>query len=79
MMISLTSKNGITVRLDAEYDIEKEVAEYRVTYGNTRLFFPVFKDAAIIFKTLSEDVEKGCEMDESLATLEGLYGKKEVK
>lgn len=79
MMISLMSKNGITVRLDAAYDVEKETAEYRVTCKGVRLFFPVFKDAAVLYKALCEDIENGCEMGERLATLEALYGKKEVK
>lgn len=79
MMISLMSKNGITVRLDVACDVENETAEFRVTYGTTRLFFPVFKDAAIVYKSLCEDIENGCEMGERLATLEALYGKKEVK
>ena len=77
-MISLTMKNGITVRLDAAYDIEKETVEYRVTCGNARLYFPDFKDAAINFKSLREDIEKGGDMGERLATLKALYGKKGV-
>ena len=78
MMISLTCRKGIKVRLDAAYDIEKETVEYRVTCGNARLYFPDFKDAAIHFKSLREEIEKGCDMGERLANLKALYGKKGV-
>lgn len=77
-MISMTMVNGTTVRLDAAYDIEKETAEYSVTCRGARLCFPVFKDAAVLYKSLCEEIETGCEMDERLATPEVLYGKKGV-
>lgn len=77
-MIGLTRKNGITVSLDAAYDIENETAEYCVTCRGARLCFPAFKDAAILYKSLCEEIETGCEMDERLATLEVRYGKKGV-
>lgn len=78
MMISLTSENGISVRLDSAYDMENETAEYRVICGKTKLSFPVFKDAAIVYKYLCEDIKNGCEMGR-LSALEAVYGKKEVK
>ena len=79
MMFSLTSENGISVRLDSAYDVENETAEYRVTCGKTRLFFPVFKDAAILFKSLREEIlNGGCEIGERLSALEAVYGKKGV-
>ena len=77
MMISLTSNNGISVRLDSAYDVENETAEYRVTCGKTKLSFPVFKDAAIVYKYLCEDIKNGGEMGR-LSALEAVYGKKEV-
>ena len=80
MMISLTSENGISVRLDSAYDVENETAEYRVACGKTRLYFDDFKVAVSIFKSLREKIlNGGCEMGERLALLEALYGKKEVK
>ena len=80
MMISLTSENGISVRLDSAYDVENETAEYRVTCGKTKISFPVFKDAAILFKSLRKVIlNRGCEIGERLSALEAVYGKKEVK
>ena len=80
MMISLTSENGISVRLDSAYDVQNETAEYRVVCGRTRLYFDEFKEAASIFKSLREEIlNGGCEMGERLSALEAVYGRKEVK
>ena len=78
MMISLTSENGISVRLDSAYDVQNETAEYRVACGKTRLYFDDFKEAASIFKSLREEILNGaCEMGERLSALEAVYGRKE--
>lgn len=79
-MISLTRVNGITVRLDAAYDVDKETAEYTVTCKGFRLVFGNFKEAAQIYKSICADVKEGREVVFRLAQLEYLFGetKKEV-
>lgn len=71
-MISLMRENGITVRLDAAYDVDKETAEYTVTCKGFRLVFGNFKDAAQIFKSICADVHEGREVVSRLANLEYL-------
>lgn len=71
-MISLMRENGITVRLDAAYDVDKETAEYTVTCKGFRLVFGTFKDAAQIFKSICADVHDGREVVYRLAQLDYL-------
>lgn len=78
MMISLTRTNGITVRLDASYDVEAETVEYTVTCDSTRLYFGDFKRAAVLYKSLCEEIKMKCDMSGRLATLDEMYGRKEV-
>lgn len=77
-MISLTRENGVTVRLDAAYDVEKETAEFVVNYDGNRFYFAEFSKAAVLYKSLCKELEMGCKMEERIATLNYLYGRKEV-
>lgn len=71
-MISLMRENGVTVRLDSAYDVDKETAEYTVTCKGFRLVFGNFKDAAQIFKSICADVHEGREVAFRLAQLDYL-------
>ena len=79
MMVSLTRKNGVTVRLDAAFDVEKETARYSVTVCGakalyTKLEFGNFKSAAKVYKMLADAVENGVVNDE-IELFGKLYGK----
>jgi len=71
-MISLMRENGVTVRLDAAYDVDKETAEYTVTCKGFRLVFGNFKEAAQIYKSICADVKDGREVVYRLAQLDYL-------
>lgn len=77
-MISLTRMKGITIRLDARYDVEKETAEYVVNYDGTRLCFGDFKWAACLYKSLCAELKMGCKMEKRIAILKAMYGEKGV-
>ena len=76
-MVSLTRKNGVTVRLDAGFDVDKEMAEYSVTVSGTgalytKVCFGNFKSAAKTYKRLSQVAENGGDMNEAM---ENFFGK----
>lgn len=58
-MIAMTTKNGKTVRLDADYHIDTGMAEYKVYCAGTRFIFPDFAPAARVYKDLSRIIEDG--------------------
>lgn len=58
-MIAMTVKNGVSVRLDVDYNLSTMTAEYTVSCNGTRFMFPDFKQAACVYKTLSARVENG--------------------
>lgn len=78
-MIALTRINGVTIRLDANYDVAAETAEFVVNYDGNRFYFAEFAKAAVLYKSLCKELEMGCKTGEhTLATLNNLYGRKEV-
>ena len=77
-MIALTRINGVTIRLDANYDVAAETAEFVVNYDGNRFYFAEFAKAAVLYKSLCKELEMGCKMGERIATLNNLYGRKEV-
>ena len=74
-MMSLTRENGVTIRLDAEYDVEKETARYTVSYNGTKMYFAEFQKAAMFYKSLCAELRMGCDMKVRIATMDKLYGK----
>ena len=58
-MIATTSKNGKTVRLDAEYHIDIAKAYYTVWCEGVELEFDMFAPAARVYKDLSLLIEDG--------------------
>ena len=75
MMIGMTRVKGVTILLDADYDLDNDTATYRVTYDGTKLFFNNFRDASVLFKSLEKELEMGCDMDSRINTLVSMYGK----
>ena len=72
-MISLTRKNGVTVRLDAAYDVEKETAVFTLTCEGFRIDFYDFKVAAQIYKSICADVKEGRKVCFRLALLQSIF------
>lgn len=72
-MIGLMRENGVTVRLDASYDVEKETAVFTLTCKGFRIDFYDFKDAAQIYKSICADVKEGREVCFRLAQLQNIF------
>ena len=75
MMIRKKRVKGVTILLNADYDLENDTATYLVTYNGTKLFFRKFRDASVLFKSLGQEIEMGCDMDYRINTLVSMYGK----
>ena len=56
-MIAVTSKNGKSVRLDADFQIDVEKAYYTVHCDGCTFEFGEFAPAAKVYKTLSARIE----------------------
>ena len=69
MMIAVTSKNGNSVRLDADLQLDTEQAYYEVSCSGTRFEFKEFGPAARVYKKLSEAIENGGDVEARLKTL----------
>ena len=68
-MIAQTTKNGITVRLSADYQIEVGVAYYYVNCHGVTMEFRDFATAARVYKELSKRIEEGTEIESILRRL----------
>lgn len=58
-MIAQTTKNGITVRLSAEYMIDVGKAYFKVYSKGTRFTFEDFSSAANVYKRLTAALDEG--------------------
>ena len=56
-MIATTTKNGKTVRLEADYHLDIGSVYYYVVCGKVRFEFNHFGPAAKVYKTLSRRIE----------------------
>ena len=68
-MIAMTTKNGKTVRLSADYHIDTETVYYTVTCDGCTFEFVHFAPAAKVYKTLSARIEAGVVIDVLLSNL----------
>lgn len=64
-MIAMTSKNGKSVRLSADFHLDTEKVFYSVYSGGTTFEFPDFEPAARVYKSISKRIESE---DEFLAS-----------
>ena len=68
-MIAQTTKNGITVRLSADYQIDVGMAYYYVNCHGVTMEFRDFATAARVYKELSKRIEEGTEIESILRRL----------
>jgi len=77
MIRAITYRNGITISLSSNLDLEKERAEFTVKVSGTgalytSICFGNFKSAAKTYKRLSQVLENGGDINEAL---EHFFGK----
>ena len=58
-MIAMTTKNGKSVRLEADYHLDMESVYYYVVCGKVRFEFNHFGPAAKVYKSLSRLIDGG--------------------
>lgn len=68
-MIAMTTKNGKSVRLTADFQLDTEKVSYEVYCGGISFEFPEFAPAARVYKTLSNRIEGGTFTDSCLMNL----------
>lgn len=68
-MIAQTTKNGITVRLSADYQTDVGIAYYYVTHLGVTMEFRDFATAANVYKNISKRIEEGTETKSILRRL----------
>lgn len=68
-MIAMTSKGGVSVRLDAEYHVDAEKVYYTVLCSGRTFEFGEFPPAARVYKKLSNRIEAGITIDILLKNL----------
>ena len=68
-MIAQTTKNGITVRLSAEYRIDVGVAYYYVNHLGVTMEFSDFATAANVYRNIARRIEEGTETKSILRRL----------
>ena len=68
-MIAMTTKNGMCVRLSADFHIDTETVEYKVYCAGTRFIFPDFAPAARVYKELSRLIEDGMKLNDRVIRL----------
>lgn len=69
-MIAATSKNGKSVRLSADFQIDVEKVYYTVYCEGYTFEFGDFAPAAKVYKTLSTRIEAGMTISDALRNLE---------
>lgn len=68
-MIAMTTKNGKSVRLDADYHLDIGTVYYYVVCGKVRFEFNHFGPAAKVYKSLSRWIDGGYFTDAFLNNL----------
>ena len=68
-MIAMTTKNGKTVRLSADYHMDTENVYYIVTCDGCTFEFGDFAPAARVYKTLSARIEASMTISDTLRNL----------
>lgn len=68
-MIAQTTKNGITVRLSAEYHTDVGIAYYYVTHRGVTMEFRDFATAANVYRNIARRIEEGTETESILRRL----------
>lgn len=68
-MIAMTSKGGKMVRLSADFDIDTEKAHFTVYCKGITFEFGEFAPAARVYKTLSREIDEGCDIAVRLQNL----------
>ena len=68
-MIAMTTKNGKTVRLEADYDLDMGTVYYYVECGKVRFEFNHFSPAAKVYKNLSRLIDGGWFTEANLENL----------
>ena len=68
-MIAMTTKNGKTVRLSADYHLDTETVYYTVTCDGCTFEFVHFAPAAKVYKTLSVRIEASMTISDCLRKL----------
>lgn len=68
-MIAMTSKNGKSVRLSADFHLDTEQVYYTVYCAGCTFEFNCFAPAARVYKALSARIEAGMTFDVMLKNL----------